>query len=118
MYTATTILTAISATANHPRLANALRRIDVPGIVITSVGVQPAFPQSGRPDTIESNWRRGKFVVCLGCSTVAPVLLLPFSAVTLMVMVTTFVAPPLLKLLLPPKKPAPSRPDGIAELVS
>jgi hypothetical protein len=49
----------------------------VPGIVITSVGVQPAFPQSGRPDTIESNWRRGKFVVCLGCSTVAPVLLLP-----------------------------------------
>jgi len=43
-----------------------------------------------------------------------------FSAVTLMVMVTTFVAPPLLKLLLPPRGRAPTPPEaeGIADLVT
>jgi Kef-type K+ transport system membrane component KefB len=43
-----------------------------------------------------------------------------FSAVTLMVMVTTFMAPPLLKLLLPPDSPGrkPSEPEGIEELTT
>jgi Kef-type K+ transport system membrane component KefB len=43
-----------------------------------------------------------------------------FSAVTLMVMVTTFIAPPLLKLLLPPRPPGPEAPpaEGIEELVT
>jgi Kef-type K+ transport system membrane component KefB len=43
-----------------------------------------------------------------------------FSAVTLMVMVTTFIAPPLLKLLFPPVRPGqkPSEPEGIEELVT
>jgi Kef-type K+ transport system membrane component KefB len=43
-----------------------------------------------------------------------------FSAVTLMVMVTTFLAPPLLKVLFPPlphEKPPPE-PEGIADLVT
>jgi len=41
-------------------------------------------------------------------------------AVTLMVMVTTFVAPPLLRVLFPPKDPAcvPPQADGIEELVT
>jgi Kef-type K+ transport system membrane component KefB len=43
-----------------------------------------------------------------------------FSAVTLMVMVTTFMAPPLLKLLFPPIRPEqpPPQPEGIEELVT
>ena len=43
-----------------------------------------------------------------------------FSAVTLMVMVTTFLAPPLLKLLFPPRGRAPRPPEaeGLAELVT
>jgi Kef-type K+ transport system membrane component KefB len=42
-----------------------------------------------------------------------------FSALTLMVMVTTFVAPPLLKLLFPPTGARPSeRPGGVAELTT
>lgn len=43
-----------------------------------------------------------------------------FSAVTLMVMVTTFMAPPLLKMLFPPVHPASLRndPDGIEDLVN
>jgi Kef-type K+ transport system membrane component KefB len=43
-----------------------------------------------------------------------------FSAVTLMVMVTTFVAPPLLKLLFPPvqRKQKPPEPEGIEQLVT
>ena len=43
-----------------------------------------------------------------------------FGAVTLMVMVTTFLAPPLLRVLFPPKDPAwiPPRADGIEELVT
>jgi hypothetical protein len=43
-----------------------------------------------------------------------------FSAITLMVMVTTFLAPPLLKLLLPrtPSTPAPPKPEGIEDLVT
>ncbi len=43
-----------------------------------------------------------------------------FSAVTLMVMVTTFVAPPLLKLLIPPlpAQRKPSEPEGIEDLVT
>lgn len=43
-----------------------------------------------------------------------------FSAVTLMVMVTTFLAPPLLKLLLPPAPPGrqPPEPEGIDDLVT
>lgn len=43
-----------------------------------------------------------------------------FSAVTLMVMVTTFLAPPLLKFLLPSQGPAPEppRPEGIEDLVT
>jgi Kef-type K+ transport system membrane component KefB len=43
-----------------------------------------------------------------------------FSAVTLMVMVTTFLAPPLLRLLFPPKRPGekPPEPEGIEELVT
>jgi Kef-type K+ transport system membrane component KefB len=43
-----------------------------------------------------------------------------FSAVTLMVMVTTFIAPPLLKLLFPPVRPEqkPPEPGGIEELVT
>jgi Kef-type K+ transport system membrane component KefB len=43
-----------------------------------------------------------------------------FSAVTLMVMVTTFLAPPLLKLLFPPRNPEqrPPVPEGIEELVT
>jgi Kef-type K+ transport system membrane component KefB len=42
-----------------------------------------------------------------------------FSAVTMMVLVTTFIAPPLLKHLLPPgpHPPPPSDPEGIEELV-
>jgi Kef-type K+ transport system membrane component KefB len=41
-----------------------------------------------------------------------------FSAVTLMVMVTTFMAPPLLKLLYPPAAagPPPPKPEGIEDL--
>ena len=43
-----------------------------------------------------------------------------FSAVTVMVMVTTFMAPPLLKFLFPPVHPArnPAEPEGIEELVT
>lgn len=43
-----------------------------------------------------------------------------FSAVTLMVMVTTFMAPPLLKLLFPPVRPEqkPLEPEGIKDLVT
>lgn len=43
-----------------------------------------------------------------------------FSAVTLMVMVTTFMAPPLLKLLFPPlpSDRPPSDPEGIEDLVT
>jgi Kef-type K+ transport system membrane component KefB len=43
-----------------------------------------------------------------------------FSAVTLMVMVTTFLAPPLLRSLLPPRDPSfvPPRPEGVEELVA
>lgn len=43
-----------------------------------------------------------------------------FSAVTLMVMVTTFFAPPLLRLLFPPRDPAlvPPEREGIEELVT
>lgn len=43
-----------------------------------------------------------------------------FSAATLMVMVTTFLAPPLLRLLFPPRPlaPRPSTPEGIEELVT
>lgn len=42
-----------------------------------------------------------------------------FSALTLMVMVTTFMAPPLLKILFPPLGPPPDRgPGGIAETVT
>ncbi len=43
-----------------------------------------------------------------------------FSAVTLMVMVTTFIAPPLLKLLLLPlrSEPLPREPEGIEQLVT
>ena len=43
-----------------------------------------------------------------------------FSAVTLMVMVTTFIAPPLLKQLFPPIRPEqkPPEPQGIEELVN
>ncbi len=41
-----------------------------------------------------------------------------FSAVTLMVMVTTFLAPPLLKLLFPPRPGRPADPKGVAQLVS
>ena len=43
-----------------------------------------------------------------------------FSAVTLMVMVTTFMAPPLLKLLLPPASPRrePPEPEGIEDLAT
>jgi Kef-type K+ transport system membrane component KefB len=43
-----------------------------------------------------------------------------FSAVTLMVMVTTFMAPPLLRVLFPPRDAAwiPPEPDGIEELVT
>jgi Na+:H+ antiporter len=43
-----------------------------------------------------------------------------FSAVTLMVMVTTFVAPPLLRLLVPPREPAwvPPLREGVEELVT
>lgn len=43
-----------------------------------------------------------------------------FSAVTLMVMVTTFIAPPLLKLLFPPveREQEPPEPEGIEELVT
>lgn len=43
-----------------------------------------------------------------------------FGAVTLMVMVTTFVAPPLLRVLFPPKDPSavPPEVDGIEELVT
>ena len=42
-----------------------------------------------------------------------------FSAVTMMVLVTTFMAPPLLKYLLPsgPQTPPPPPPEGIEELV-
>ena len=43
-----------------------------------------------------------------------------FSAVTVMVMMTTFVAPPLLKLFFPPlprTSPAP-RPEGVEDLVT
>jgi Kef-type K+ transport system membrane component KefB len=42
-----------------------------------------------------------------------------FSAITMMVLVTTFMAPPLLKYLLPsgPQPPPPSPPEGIEELV-
>ena len=43
-----------------------------------------------------------------------------FSAITMMVLVTTFIAPPLLKLLLPPgpQMPPPPAPEGIEELVT
>jgi Kef-type K+ transport system membrane component KefB len=43
-----------------------------------------------------------------------------FSAVTLMVMVTTFMAPPLLKFLFPPlhRDRKPPEPEGIQELVT
>ena len=43
-----------------------------------------------------------------------------FSAVTLMVMVTTFIAPPLLKLLFPALRPdqEPRKPEGIEDLVT
>jgi len=43
-----------------------------------------------------------------------------FSAVTCMVMVTTFLAPPLLKALLPPgpRPPHPPTPEGLEELVT
>jgi Kef-type K+ transport system membrane component KefB len=43
-----------------------------------------------------------------------------FSAVTMMVLVTTFMAPPLLKSLLPsgPETPPPPAPEGIEELVT
>jgi Kef-type K+ transport system membrane component KefB len=43
-----------------------------------------------------------------------------FSAATLMVMVTTFIAPPLLKLLFPPiqTEQNPPKPEGIEELVT
>jgi Kef-type K+ transport system membrane component KefB len=43
-----------------------------------------------------------------------------FSAVTLMVMVTTFLAPPLLRLLFPPKNPGQKRPspEGIEQMVT
>lgn len=43
-----------------------------------------------------------------------------FSAVTIMVMVTTFIAPPLLKFLLPAKYPGqePPQPEGIEDLVT
>jgi Kef-type K+ transport system membrane component KefB len=42
-----------------------------------------------------------------------------FSAVTLMVMVTTFIAPPLLKLLFPPRTEiGPHQPEGIEDLVN
>jgi Kef-type K+ transport system membrane component KefB len=43
-----------------------------------------------------------------------------FSAVTMMVLVTTFIAPPLLKHLLPPgpQMPPPPAPEGIEELVT
>lgn len=43
-----------------------------------------------------------------------------FSAVTMMVLVTTFMAPPLLKYLLPsgPQTPPPPTPEGIEELVT
>jgi Kef-type K+ transport system membrane component KefB len=43
-----------------------------------------------------------------------------FSAVTLMVMVTTFLAPPLLRWLCPPRpsQPAPPKPEGVEELVT
>jgi Kef-type K+ transport system membrane component KefB len=43
-----------------------------------------------------------------------------FSAVTMMVLVTTFMAPPLLKYLLPsgPQTPPPPAPEGIEELVT
>src|SRR5690606_231036 len=38
--------------------------------------------------------------------------------VTLMVMVTTFIAPPLLKLLFPPRPGPRERPSGIAEITT
>ncbi|MEN8375265.1 MAG: cation:proton antiporter [Gemmatimonadota bacterium] len=41
-----------------------------------------------------------------------------FSALTLMVMVTTFMAPPLLKVLFPPKGPPTRTPGGLAETVT
>jgi hypothetical protein len=43
-----------------------------------------------------------------------------FSAVTLMVMVTTFLAPPLLRVLLPPKDISwiPPEPGGIEDMVT
>jgi Kef-type K+ transport system membrane component KefB len=43
-----------------------------------------------------------------------------FSAATVMVIVTTFLAPPLLKLLFPPvpREQAPPEPEGIEELVT
>jgi hypothetical protein len=43
-----------------------------------------------------------------------------FSAATLMVMVTTFMAPPLLKLLFPqvPRKEEPPESEGIEDLVT
>lgn len=43
-----------------------------------------------------------------------------FSAATLMVMVTTFISPPLLKLLFPPVRPEqkPPEPEGIEDLVT
>jgi hypothetical protein len=41
-----------------------------------------------------------------------------FSAVTLMVMVTTFIAPPLLRILLPPTSATPISAEGIQDLVT
>jgi len=41
-----------------------------------------------------------------------------FSALTLMVMVTTFIAPPLLKVLFPPQVRAGPPPGGVAEMTT
>jgi Kef-type K+ transport system membrane component KefB len=42
-----------------------------------------------------------------------------FSAITLMVMVTTFIAPPLLKMLFPPRTDVPQPPlGGLAEITT
>lgn len=41
-----------------------------------------------------------------------------YSAIALMVLVTTFIAPPLLKTLIPPAKKPPREPEGIEDLVT